>query len=969
MKRYLSILLAAVMLCSCLPALAEGGTHSVSFDRSEAELHVGDELTLTLTQTGGSVEPQYSVSDGTLLEITSGSSGCTVKCLAVGNGTATVTATAGTATATCTLTLKEAQLEPRTMRGLHFTSTPSTLEIGQTYNLQPVDDSGATVSHADITWTYSAAGVVSMWETTIKGESAGQVTVTGTLTDGSSDSCTVTVLAPPAPVEFSISHNATQYLAGEIYPFTAKDAGGNVLSGVTLTSSNTGVVSIDGTNLVTHAGGTATITATLGSVSHSLDVTVSAAPTAISLVDEIEMKVGETYQVQPTLQPSGAATRFSYTVASSNGVISCDGNGKITANKAGTGILRVRTHNGLEDTLYVYVTSATSAYTVSIVNPRIAVSEKTQIVIRGPGGVETAQRYASGNLRVASVDSTGAVIGIGIGTTTITCLLTNGLSYEVSVEVYAYPSSISAYPQSSTIGVGGTTTIVVTSDVPGTFPYTTTSDNTAVVRVDSSDPSLLHGVSAGTATITVTSVNDKKASFQITVSGSAVIGTATVTTSSGSLNLRESASLYSRVIRTIPRGATVDVLSRDTSWSRVRYAGSEGYVLNQYLTFQTSPTPTPGTGTSMARVTTASGSLNLREYASTSARVLVRIPQYAYVTVYSRGTTWCYVSYGGYAGYVMTQYLTFVSDTPTPTPTPGTGTSLARVTTASGSLNLREYASTSARVLVRIPQFSYINVYSRGATWCYVSYGGYAGYVMTEFLTFVSDSPTSAPTGSTSVAQVSTPSGSLNLRAYASTSARVLLQIPEYAFVTVYNRGATWSYVSYNGVSGYVMSVYLSFGGTPVVPTAPPSGGGEILARVTTASGSLNLRESASTGARVLLRIPQNAYVSVYNRGSVWSYVRYNSVYGYVMSQYLTFPGESTPVTPTTPTSGTHLARVTTVAGSLNLREYGSSGSRVLTRIPQYTVISVNYIGTTWCNVSYNGYTGYVMTQYLTLIR
>ena len=967
MKRYLSILLAAVMLCSCLPALAEGGTHSVSFDRSEAELHVGDELTLTLTQTGGSVEPQYSVSDGTLLEITSGSSGCTVKCLAVGNGTATVTATAGTATATCTLTLKEAQLEPRTMRGLHFTSTPSTLEIGQTYNLQPVEDSGATVSHADITWTYSAAGVVSMWETTIKGESAGQVTVTGTLTDGSSDSCTVTVLAPPAPVEFSISHNATQYLAGEIYPFTAKDAGGNVLSGVTLTSSNTGVVSIDGTNLVTHAGGTATITATLGSVSHSLDVTVSAAPTAISLVDEIEMKVGETYQVQPTLQPSGAATRFSYTVASSNGVISCDGNGKITANKAGTGILRVRTHNGLEDTLYVYVTSATSAYTVSIVNPRIAVSEKTQIVIRGPGGVETAQRYASGNLRVASVDSTGAVTGIGVGTTTITCLLTNGLSYEVSVEVYAYPSSISAYPQSSTIGVGGTTTIVVTSDVPGTFPYTTTSDNTAVVRVDSSDPSLLHGVSAGTATITVTSVNDKKASFQITVSGSAVIGTATVTTSSGSLNLRESASLYSRVIRTIPRGATVDVLSRDTSWSRVRYAGSEGYVLNQYLTFQTSPTPTPGTGTSMARVTTASGSLNLREYASTSARVLVRIPQYAYVTVYSRGTTWCYVSYGGYAGYVMTQYLTFVSDTPTPTP--GTGTSLARVTTASGSLNLREYASTSARVLVRIPQFSYINVYSRGATWCYVSYGGYAGYVMTEFLTFVSDSPTPAPTGSTSVAQVSTPSGSLNLRAYASTSARVLLQIPEYAFVTVYNRGATWSYVSYNGVSGYVMSVYLSFGGTPVVPTAPPSGGGEILARVTTASGSLNLRESASTGARVLLRIPQNAYVSVYNRGSVWSYVRYNSVYGYVMSQYLTFPGESTPVTPTTPTSGTHLARVTTVAGSLNLREYGSSGSRVLTRIPQYTVISVNYIGTTWCNVSYNGYTGYVMTQYLTLIR
>ena len=111
------------------------------------------------------------------------------------------------------------------------------------------------------------------------------------------------------------------------------------------------------------------------------------------------------------------------------------------------------------------------------------------------------------------------------------------------------------------------------------------------------------------------------------------------------------------------------------------------------------PTPAPTENTSgkvlYGRVTTVKGSLNMRERASSNARVMRTIPQYETVTVLSRGYTWSQVTYQGATGYVMSSFLTFFEGeesavTPTPAPAPVIPTvSQARVTTVSGPLNLR----------------------------------------------------------------------------------------------------------------------------------------------------------------------------------------------------------------------------------------------------------------------------------------
>ncbi len=130
--------------------------------------------------------------------------------------------------------------------------------------------------------------------------------------------------------------------------------------------------------------------------------------------------------------------------------------------------------------------------------------------------------------------------------------------------------------------------------------------------------------------------------------------------------------------------------------------------------------------------------------------MLTTIPNHTQLIITNRGSSWCATYYNGCTGYVMTSFLRFASSgvsTPVPTaaPTPNPGGSqsvFAVVTTSGGSLNLRASASSTAKVLTTIPNGASLEISSRGNSWCAVSYNGYTGYVMTSFLTFLSNSGT-----------------------------------------------------------------------------------------------------------------------------------------------------------------------------------------------------------------------------------
>ena len=213
-------------------------------------------------------------------------------------------------------------------------------------------------------------------------------------------------------------------------------------------------------------------------------------------------------------------------------------------------------------------------------------------------------------------------------------------------------------------------------------------------------------------------------------------------TASGSLNLRAEPS--GKIIASIPQYATLTVLERGSAWCNVQYGTLTGYVMTAYLTFDNTSASAPATSepetfTLNATVVTASGSLNLRQSASRSANVLTTIPRLATVTVLQKGSEWCQITYGGVTGYVLTEFLQFSATetaTPTSAPTSSDATQVtAWVLTPSGSLNLRESASSDSGIVAEMPRLSKVTLLEKGQTWSKLLYGEIIGYAMTEYLT------------------------------------------------------------------------------------------------------------------------------------------------------------------------------------------------------------------------------------------
>lgn len=71
---------------------------------------------------------------------------------------------------------------------------------------------------------------------------------------------------------------------------------------------------------------------------------------------------------------------------------------------------------------------------------------------------------------------------------------------------------------------------------------------------------------------------------------------ATAYKTTANLNLRVSAATWSKILVTIPSGASVKYISRYGSWYKVSYGSKVGYVASQYLKRASTPTTSTGSG-------------------------------------------------------------------------------------------------------------------------------------------------------------------------------------------------------------------------------------------------------------------------------------------------------------------------------------------------------------------------------------
>lgn len=189
-------------------------------------------------------------------------------------------------------------------------------------------------------------------------------------------------------------------------------------------------------------------------------------------------------------------------------------------------------------------------------------------------------------------------------------------------------------------------------------------------------------------------------------------------------------------------------------------------------------------------------------------------------------------------------------------------------------VSLRSAPSTTASRVTTVPLGATVNAQYRDGAFIYCTYQGLSGYILAVNLGY--DSPSnnysSMPSGGTYLKVVNCQSN-VTLRSYASTTAPAVTSVPLGATVTAYGQEGSFTYCSYGGMTGYILSQYLGASSTR---------------RIINCKSFVTLRSAPSTTASALAQVPLGATVEYIGyAGNGFAQCSYNSHEGYILSQYL----------------------------------------------------------------------------------
>lgn len=199
---------------------------------------------------------------------------------------------------------------------------------------------------------------------------------------------------------------------------------------------------------------------------------------------------------------------------------------------------------------------------------------------------------------------------------------------------------------------------------------------------------------------------------------------------------------------------------------------------------------------------------------------------------------------------------------------------------------------------------------------------------------------------------------SLNLRAKANTSSKILTTLQRSDSFQVLSTSSGWARVFFQGIVGYVFEGYINYSGDSDEPKEPDEPSSNVLYTgiIATSGSALNMRREPNVQSGVITSIPNGSKVNILEVSDDWYRVEYSGKYGYCARSYIKVIKEESYDSGVVSTNG----------GTLNLRAEPNSSSEILAEIPNRTKVNISsYVGS-WAEISYSGKKGFVSTQYLT---
>ncbi|ELC8385357.1 SH3 domain-containing protein [Clostridium perfringens] len=477
---------------------------------------------------------------------------------------------------------------------------------------------------------------------------------------------------------------------------------------------------------------------------------------------------------------------------------------------------------------------------------------------------------------------------------------------------------------------------------------------------------------------------------------------------SSSLNVRSSASTSSKVIGSLSGNTKVTIVGEEGAFYKIEYKGSHGYVAKEYVKdvtesnnsnqgTQTSEKPSTPESTEKTGIVNVSSSLNVRSSASTSSKVIGSLSGNTKVTIIGEEGAFYKIEYKGSHGYVAKEYVKDVTEsnnsnqgTQTPEkPSTPENTEKTGVVNVSSSLNVREGASTSSKVIGSLSGNTKVTIVGEEGAFYKIEYKGSHGYVAKEYVKDVTENNNSNQ-GTQTPEKPSTPestektgivnvSSSLNVRSSASTSSKVIGSLSGNTKVTIVGEEGAFYKIEYKGSHGYVAKEYVkdvtessnSNQGTqtPEKPSTPESTEKTGIVNV---SSSLNVRSEASTSSKVIGSLSGSTKVIIVGEEGAFYKIEYKGSHGYVAKEYVkdvtessnSNQGTQTPEKPNTPES-TEKTGIVNVSSSLNVREGASTSSKVIGSLSGNTKVTIVGEEGAFYKIEYKGSHGYVAKEYI----
>ncbi|CEP42321.1 mannosyl-glycoprotein endo-beta-N-acetylglucosamidase [[Clostridium] sordellii] len=440
-----------------------------------------------------------------------------------------------------------------------------------------------------------------------------------------------------------------------------------------------------------------------------------------------------------------------------------------------------------------------------------------------------------------------------------------------------------------------------------------------------------------------------------------------------SLNVRSGPSTDSSFLFSIKKNDKVTILKSENGWYKISTAnGHEGWASSEYISINTS-----NTNQQSNKKVVNVDNLNMRNGASTSYRVIMKLNKGTVIEIISESNGWTKIKHDGRIGFVASKYLSPIENNnqttkpeqqPNVPVQPQVSVGKTKVVVAT-SLNVRSGPSTGNSVIGSLKNNEKVEVISESNGWSKIKYNGKEGYVSSTYLkdsneggnSKPNETPKPNPNVETKTKVV--VATSLNVRSGPSTSHGIIGSLKNNEKVEVISESNGWSKIKHNGKEGYVSSTYLkdsNEGGTSK-PDEKPNVGTKIKV---VAATSLNVRSGPSTSHGIIGSLKNNEKVEVISESNGWSKIKYNGKEGYVSSTYLKDSNEGGTSKPDEkPNIGTKIKVVS--ATSLNVRSGPSTSHGIIGSLKNNEKVEVISESNGWSKIKYNGKEGYVSSTYL----